>query len=295
MGFDGFPFHLLFHLSTLSSPFVPHPGIHRCYACGHAQNEWTFESDVRRRMGCRVFALDPTVNHKAELADGIHFLKWAAPSPSGIDPLVITGGDNSQSGWFFMPPPLLAQLVAPGNTPIPVLKMDCEGCEYALYDSVMHHNPGFFMRVDQFVIEVHLSKSIGASSRRCAPHMDAKVTHKCACACVHLIAYSTDYTRCGHSTSLSPCVFRHRRVLNYGRLLGLLHKSGHRLQHSIVAHCSPPKEPPESLGVVKLFQTTQYHRSSTAFGTDGHCHNYLFARVLGTSLSTGDRPRRGDF
>jgi len=199
------------------------------------QNEWTFESDVRRRIGCRVFALDPTVNHKAELEDGLFFLKWAAPSPAGIDPFAITGGDNSQSGWFFMPPPLLAKLVAPGNTPIPVLKMDCEGCEYALYDSVMQHDPSFFTRVDQFAVEVHLSKTIGATDRR--------------------------------------------RVLNYGRLLGLLHKSGHQLQHSLVAHCSEPDKLPESLGVVRLFTATGYHRTSTEFGTDGHCHNYLFARV----------------
>ena len=94
------------------------------------QHEYTFELDVREKMGCRVFALDPTVNHKAELADGVHFLKWAAPSPGGIDPCAITGGDNSQRGWFFMPPPLLAKLVAPAGKSIPLLKMDCEGCEY---------------------------------------------------------------------------------------------------------------------------------------------------------------------
>ena len=132
------------------------------------QNDWTFESDARQRIGCRVFALDPTVNHKSELENGLYFLKWAAPSPAGIDPFAITGGDNSQSDWFFMSPPLLAKLVAPGNMPIPVLKMDCEGCEYALYDDVIQHDPSFFMRVDQFVIEVHLSKSIGAADRRCA-------------------------------------------------------------------------------------------------------------------------------
>jgi hypothetical protein len=39
-----------------------------------------------------------------------------------------------------------------------VLKMDCEGCEYSIYTSVMEHDPNFFQRVDQFALEVHLSR-----------------------------------------------------------------------------------------------------------------------------------------
>jgi hypothetical protein len=85
------------------------------------QNEYTFELDLRRKFGCVVFALDPTVNHKALLADGVYFLKWGAPAPAGIEFV------GSQRDWIFMPPPLLASLVARHTRLIPVLKMDCEG------------------------------------------------------------------------------------------------------------------------------------------------------------------------
>jgi hypothetical protein len=199
------------------------------------QREYTFELDVRERLGCRVFALDPTVNHKAELADGVYFLKWAAPSPAGVHEGV-TNGVKQASGWVFMPPPLLANLVgvATHSQGIPVLKMDCEGCEYQVWDHVMTHDPRFFTRVDQVSLEVHLSIAIGASSTQ--------------------------------------------NVLNYGRLLSLLHRSGHRLQFKDISHCSPPTEPPESLGAHPLFNKTRYMRLDKDGNPDGHCHNYLFAR-----------------
>ena len=88
------------------------------------QNEYSFELDVREKLGCRVFALDPTMNHKAELAPGVHFLKWAAPSPVGAtDVARYNSAQNAEtSSWFRMPPPLLAGLVA-RNASIPLLKM----------------------------------------------------------------------------------------------------------------------------------------------------------------------------
>jgi hypothetical protein len=88
------------------------------------QNEYSFELDVRKKFGCRVFALDPTVNHKAELAPGVHFLKWAAPSPVAATDVARynSAHDAETSSWFRMPPPLLAGLVA-RNTSIPLLKM----------------------------------------------------------------------------------------------------------------------------------------------------------------------------
>jgi hypothetical protein len=38
------------------------------------------------------------------------------------------------------------------------LKMDCEGCEYALARDVVREDPGFFNKVDQLAIEIHVSK-----------------------------------------------------------------------------------------------------------------------------------------
>lgn len=202
-------------------------------------NEYSFELEVREKMGCRVFALDPTVNHKAELAPGVHFLKWAAPSPKGATH-VATYAETQ--GWFVMPPPQLARLVARGQR-IPILKMDCEGCEYKIFDDVMRHDPRFFLRVDQVALEVHLSKTIGLATRE--------------------------------------------NALSYGKLLALLHRSGHRLQHSFVLHCSRPDKPPETSGVRQELWDTGYYKGPAAsnrnFG-DGHCHNYLFARVTSATM-----------
>lgn len=64
----------------------------------------------------------------------------------------------------------------------------------------MAHDPLFFTRVDQFAIEVHLSKTIGASSDE--------------------------------------------NVIMYGKLLALLHRSGHRLQHSVRTSAIEPSSLP---------------------------------------------------
>ena len=39
------------------------------------------------------------------------------------------------------------------------MKMDCEGCEYALPRDVLLEDPLFFHKVDQLSVEIHLTKS----------------------------------------------------------------------------------------------------------------------------------------
>mmetsp|Transcript_13577 Transcript_13577/g.59276 ORF Transcript_13577/g.59276 Transcript_13577/m.59276 type:complete len:311 (-) Transcript_13577:399-1331(-) len=123
------------------------------------QQEYSFELGVRKKFGCVVFALDPTVNYQAQLDEGVYFLKWGAPSQATAEWL------GPQDNWVNVAPVTLASLVAP-NQHIPILKMDCEGCEYKLYEPIMKHDPKFFERVDQLAIEVHLSKALGMASRQ---------------------------------------------------------------------------------------------------------------------------------
>jgi hypothetical protein len=125
------------------------------------QQEYTFEIDVRKQLGCTVFALDPTVNYQAELAEGVYFMKWGAPSEASAEWL------GPQGAWIHVSPVALSALVAP-NQPIPILKMDCEGCEYRLYEPIMRYEPNFFERVDQLAIEIHLSKALGMSTNDAA-------------------------------------------------------------------------------------------------------------------------------
>lgn len=58
--------------------------------------------------------------------------------------------------WVFISPAQLPMLY--NHQHIAVLKLDCEGCEYALARDMAIHNPSFLARVDQFVVEVHLAK-----------------------------------------------------------------------------------------------------------------------------------------
>jgi hypothetical protein len=132
-----------------------------CVAISYGvQDEYSFELDIRERMGCRVFALDPTVNHKAELADGVYFLKWGAFSRATASHI------GSRSSWFIAGPTYLVKAIAAENKHISILKMDCEGCEHYLYDEIIRNDRDFFERVDQFAVEFHASKSLGMAAKR---------------------------------------------------------------------------------------------------------------------------------
>lgn len=112
------------------------------------QTEYSFEKLVRQKKGCRVLALDPTVNYRAELYPGLKFLNFAAPMPTQ---------SNSSNDWFTVSPTTIAKLFDKNESLI--LKMDCEGCEFALYNDIAQKEPNFFNRVDQFAFEVHLPKT----------------------------------------------------------------------------------------------------------------------------------------
>lgn len=129
--------------------------VKKCTAITYGvENEYTFELKLRERFGCDVFALDPTVNHPAELARGVYFLKWGAPS---------AWLNRKESAYIIVSPVEFAALVAPGEH-IQLLKMDCEGCEFEIFRDVLEFDPTWFERVRQVALEVHLSKSLGLDS-----------------------------------------------------------------------------------------------------------------------------------
>ena len=55
--------------------------------------------------------------------------------------------------------PGLAVLVGYSYGHLAVLKLDCEGCKYSLYRDIITHDAAFLHRVDQLVLEVHLSRT----------------------------------------------------------------------------------------------------------------------------------------
>ena len=62
-----------------------------------------------------------------------------------------------KGGWDTVGPAHAARMVSDSGE-LAILKMDCEGCEVLLFNHTMQADPGFFDRVDQFAIEVHISQ-----------------------------------------------------------------------------------------------------------------------------------------
>lgn len=96
-------------------------------------------------------AFDPSVSYMSNfLGDNVPFL--------GIGARLLET-DSFQIGyWFLADVPLLSRALSMQS--LQVLKMDCEGCEYALANSVQKHDPCFFHKVDQFAVEIHITKLI---------------------------------------------------------------------------------------------------------------------------------------
>lgn len=109
-------------------------------------HDWSFDIAVSEEWQCKGFAFDPTVFHNFKLYEGserVFFIPAAAAMLDGTEqfPLVtsVTGFHKWQKHKI-----------------IDVLKMDCEGCEYALASTILEENPLFFHSVKQFAIEVHV-------------------------------------------------------------------------------------------------------------------------------------------
>lgn len=110
--------------------------------------DYSFDSDLGDR-GCFGYAFDPTVSHPTAITKGVQFMQVAASS---------LGNNN----WITVTTiPALKQWLR--HTRISVLKMDCEGCEYALARDVFHEDRHFFNSIDQFAVEIHMPQFFMAS------------------------------------------------------------------------------------------------------------------------------------
>lgn len=111
----------------------------------------TFDASLVRHHHCYGTAFDPSVSYMSNfLGEHVEFLGVGAR---------LLDSDWFQAGeWFLADVPLLAKALSVRK--LHVLKMDCEGCEYGLAQSVLEHNPCFFHAVDQFAVEIHITKLI---------------------------------------------------------------------------------------------------------------------------------------
>ena len=107
-------------------------------------NDYSFDTDLAQKWGCHGFAADPTVIHPSKLHPNVTFHSIGAKMRAA-SPFHIVTSMPALRKWL-------------GHSHVTVLKMDCEGCEYSLGEDIALEDPAFFTHVDQFAVEVHVSK-----------------------------------------------------------------------------------------------------------------------------------------
>lgn len=114
-------------------------------------NDYSFDTDLAENHGCSGFAFDPSVTYSTQLGKNLIFLQIGA---NLYPPSHFT---HFSGGFALASVPLLMKSLNVRD--VNILKMDCEGCEYALAEDVLSSDPHFFHRVDQFALEIHVSKA----------------------------------------------------------------------------------------------------------------------------------------
>lgn len=147
--------------------------------------DWSFDRDVTGLLNCTGSALDPTVDHPVSPMPGVLFIKLGAtmltstPFPVKSIPWLIR--------WF-------------GHRRLFALKVDCEGCEYALAPAVDAEFPHMFTHIDQLNIELHVHSSFLSSAAE-LDNLDRLLTQLRA-ARLHLA--HVDPTSCGRGSDCAP-------------------------------------------------------------------------------------------
>ena len=142
------------HRSIQSSPkfhshthHLPHSSLDNlCYFLSFGvANDYSFETSLHNLKNCSGISLDPSVDHPIHITPGVIFLKTGANT---LFPL--------PNGWTSWSVPAFRKWY--GHY-LYVLKMDCEGCEYALARDILQDDPSFFHYILQFSIEIHTPKT----------------------------------------------------------------------------------------------------------------------------------------
>jgi hypothetical protein len=118
--------------------------------------DWSFDTHITTGAykACHDFAFDPTIVHPSMLDDQIAFFHIGARTLDAEADKCFTAVTSvpSLKKWL-------------RHDHITILKMDCEGCEFALAEHVLLEDPSFFMNVDQFAFEVHVPRFFMKSER----------------------------------------------------------------------------------------------------------------------------------
>lgn len=115
-------------------------------------HDYSFDTDLSTQKNCRGFSADPTVVHPSQLSTSLVTFHNIGANLLHMN----TEQKSADSEWWSTSVPALKKFLKLSK--INVLKMDCEGCEYALARDILEEEPNFFDHVDQFSFEVHLTK-----------------------------------------------------------------------------------------------------------------------------------------
>ena len=92
-------------------------------------------------------AADPSVDHPSHIHPRVTFHNFAARTLDA----------EADAVWqHVVTMPGLRRVL--GHRRLSVLKVDCEGCEYAIAEDVLREDPTFFRHIDQLAIEIHLAR-----------------------------------------------------------------------------------------------------------------------------------------
>jgi hypothetical protein len=145
---SGWGKHELCSLST----FIKPDGFCTFWSFG-TSTDASFDLDLIAKHGCHGMALDPSVSYATN-----QFGEKAVFTQMGARLKESSSYQPTPGAWFLANVPLLARALSIEK--LQVLKMDCEGCEYALADDILKHDELFLDKVDQFAIEVHTTAMI---------------------------------------------------------------------------------------------------------------------------------------
>ena len=115
----------------------------------------SFDVKLADLWGCRGFAGDPTVLHPSKLHPLVTFHNVGASMLVANEERNVDKGGSEE--WWDTSMTSLRYWLKLEH--VNIIKMDCEGCEFALARDILREDPTFVYNVDQLSIETHVSKS----------------------------------------------------------------------------------------------------------------------------------------
>ena len=115
----------------------------------------SFDIQLGEDWGCRGFAGDPTVNHPSRLHPRVTFHSVGASMLSDNEERKMDKGGSEE--WYMTSMPKLRFWL--GVEHITIIKLDCEGCEFAFARDILREDPHFLLHVDQISIETHVTRT----------------------------------------------------------------------------------------------------------------------------------------